>query len=267
MLSVSIRKTMTVNGAERGPGRIPWVDTARGIAVWAMIIYHVSFDSAYLGLVNVDFHHNTFWLTARIAIVTSFVSIAGISLSLATRSGFDPTRYFRRLVVLALCAATVSLASAWLAPERLITFGILHFITVVSVLGLVFLHCDCRTVLVAALLALLAPLWHGATAFDSAWLNWTGLAAHPPVTLDFVPLLPWLGVYLFGMVIGRRYSGPAHHAAIPPGVLPKRSISLRIFRMTGRHSLMIYMLHQPLILAALVAYIQLITQGKVVMLY
>lgn len=37
---------------------------------------------------------------------------------------------------------------------------------------------------------------------EPRWLNWLGLAAVKPATEDYVPLLPWFGVVLWGMVAG-----------------------------------------------------------------
>ena len=82
-------------------------------------------------------------------------------------------------------------------------------------------------------------------AFDDRLMSWLGFTTRRPATQDFVPLFPWLGVVLLGVGLGhalvRRRFGPLASVARAPGAL----------RWMGRHSLPIYMLHQPLLMGTL----------------
>ncbi len=101
-------------------------------------------------------------------------------------------------------------------------------------------------------LAAIAAPWLGrSTLFDPPWLLWLGLGEALPNTLDWRPLLPWAGVVFLGL-----------GAARLPGVLdwlmrPDRwraaSGPSRAICFAGRHSLPIYLLHQPILIGLLAA--------------
>jgi uncharacterized membrane protein len=85
------------------------------------------------------------------------------------------------------------------------------------------------------------------SALNNKSLNWMGLISTKPITEDYVPLIPWLGVMLWGMaamqwVINRHGVHMLHHADAP---------ALRPLAFLGRWSLTYYMLHQPVMLGAL----------------
>ncbi len=223
------------------------VDVLRGLAIVLMIVYHFTFDLNYFHQVRVDFYNDPFWLGFRALIVSLFLGLVGVSLYLATRRGLDRRRYLRRLGMVAGCAALVSLGSYLVFPRSMIYFGILHFIAVASVLALPMVRFHwLNLVLGLALLALGLGVQH--PLFDHPALHWVGLMTHKPITEDYVPLLPWLGVVLLGIFAGRllyREPLPAvarWHSEHP---LP------RLLALGGRHSLLIYMVHQPLLFGVL----------------
>ncbi|QKT04365.1 DUF1624 domain-containing protein [Ectothiorhodospiraceae bacterium 2226] len=227
--------------------RYPLVDAARGLAIVLMIGYHFVFDLHYFGVVQVDLYHAQPWLALRAFIVTLFLLLVGVSLHLAARGGLSARRYARRLALLVLYALLVSAGSYMLFPDSMIFFGVLHFIALASVLGLAFVGLY-RTNLVLGAGLVAFGLLYAHPLFDRPWLQWVGLMTHKPVTEDYVPLLPWFGVVLIGLFLGRlvferRPVGPLQAAP--------RSALARGLALGGRHSLHIYMLHQPILLGAL----------------
>src|SRR5690348_8627071 len=85
--------------------------------------------------------------------------------------------------------------------------------------------------------------------FNGPWLNWIGLVTSKPVNEDYVPLLPWIGVMWWGLAAGqwllvRRRSWLA-------GAVPA---ALRPLSVLGRWSLTFYMVHQPVLIGALMAW-------------
>lgn len=226
------------------------VDLARGIAVALMFVYHFCYDLTYFGLAGFDFYHDPFWLNLRTLIVSLFLGLVGVSLHLATRAGLDRRAYLRRLALIGACAAAVSLATYLLFGNRWVFFGILHFIAVASVLALPFTHLHyTNLVLGAALIAL--PLMFSHALFDQPGLRWLGLMTHKPRTEDYVPLLPWLGVVLIGLFLGQRLF-PRDAGGLPTR-WPAGALPLRALRWAGRHSLALYMLHQPAFMGLLFA--------------
>ena len=227
-----------------GGDRIAAVDALRGIAIVAMIAYHFVFDLRFFGLVRADFENGPFWLSARAAIVSSFLLLVGVSLALARHAGVSTPRFARRVGVIALCALAASLASYVVFPQRFIYFGILHCIAVASVLARP-LAGRPALALGLGLVAIVAGLAWSHPFFDSRATSWLGFNTVKPPTEDFVPLFPWLGVVLAGIAAGhallrRDFAPIARLAKAPPPLT-----------WLGRHSLAVYMVHQPLLLGTL----------------
>lgn len=228
--------------------RYPLVDTLRGFAIVLMIAYHFSFDLSYYRILNIDFNHAPFWLGARAFIVSLFLGLVGVSLHLATVRGLNFQRYLRRLLLLLACAGLVSLASYQMFPRTFIYFGILHCIAVASVLGLLFTRLYWTNLLLGGAAIAAGLLYHNA-AFDSRLLGSIGFMTYKPSTEDYVPLAPWFGVVLIGMFLGRSVCA---REPVPAWVRWHSTQPLvRLLAFGGRHSLLIYMLHQPVMLGVL----------------
>lgn len=228
--------------------RIPLIDALRGAAIVMMLAYHFSFDLNYFRVLHQNFYQDVFWTTSRNVILGSFLALVGVSLALAAGHGIRWPAYGRRLAVIAACAIMVSAGSYFMFPASWIYFGVLHFIAVAGIAGLAFVRLHLANLLIGAALIAAGALF-ASPLFDQPWLNWVGLVTRRPVTEDYVPLLPWFGVVLVGLFIGQqlvqaRRLAPARgwHAAGTIG---------RSLAWAGRHSLAIYMLHQPLLLGIL----------------
>lgn len=226
------------------PGRLPAIDALRGLAIAAMIGYHIAFDLRLFDLIRADFEHDRFWLGARAVIVASFLLLVGVSLVLAQRAGVSPIARWRRIGVIVACAAAASAASYTLFPRTWIYFGILHNIAISSILAWPLVRSPGLS-LGIAVAAIVAGLAIGHPVFDSRLLSWIGLATVKPPTEDFVPLLPWFGVVLLGVAAGHQL---ARHGFAPIADFAGAPAWLRWM---GRHSLAIYMVHQPLLIGAL----------------
>ncbi|SDB55701.1 Uncharacterized membrane protein [Desulfonatronum thiosulfatophilum] len=232
--------------ADSPPSRISLLDLFRGSAVLLMLVYHFCFDLRYFGVIRFNFESDPFWLIFRSIIVSSFVLAVGVSLALSTRNGLDPGRFIRRQAILVAAAAMVSLGTYLLFPSTWVVFGILHFIFVGRILALFFLRFHAMNLLFA-LLFLLAGLLLEHPAFNHPWLHWLGMMTHKPFTEDYVPVLPWFGVLLLGIPLGKMFAQgrlPLQFVSSLPTVLAPLS-------WLGRNSLAVYLLHQPLFMGIL----------------
>lgn len=150
--------------------------------------------------------------------------------------------------MVASAAAAISLAT-WIAvPGGFIFFGILHQIALASVLGLAFLRLPAALTLLVAAAVVAAPHFLRSSIFDHPALWWVGLSTQNPRSNDYVPLFPWFGAVLFGMTAARLSDAAGlfrHMAAYSPGIWSKP------LQMAGRHSLAVYLVHQPLLIGAL----------------
>lgn len=223
--------------------RLPWLDAARGAAIGAMAVYHFSWDLRYFGYITADVTGDFGWRLFARAIAASFLFIVGVSLVLASRKGLNRARYLRRLGAVVAAAAAITVVTYFLFPDSYIFFGILHHIAVASVLGLAFVGAPLLIVVAAAVASLFAPSLLAGPAFDNPALFWLGLGSYAPRTNDFVPLFPWFGVVLAGIVVARL-------APLVPQRLRLNSAGAwmpRPLLWAGRNSLIVYLLHQPIL--------------------
>jgi len=228
--------------------RLQSVDLLRGLALAMMIAYHFCYDLTYFNFAHFDFFADPFWLHARTLILSGFLLVAGISLTLATHHGVRTKPFLTRLGMLAGCATLISVASYFMFGPRWIFFGVLHFIAVASVLGLGFVRRPGLALVTGVALIILDRVFSHAV-FDQPHLQWLGLMTYKPPTEDYVPLIPWFGVFLLGIVLGNRVwlrkprpSLVHWHSTHPLA---------RLLSVAGRHSLLVYMLHQPVLLGML----------------
>lgn len=228
--------------------RLGAVDVARGVALLAMAVYHGSWDLNFLGLARFDLLNDPLWLGARTLILGSFLLLAGISLVLATDRGLDRRRFARRLLLLVLAAGAVSGVSYAMFPDSPIFFGVLHHIAVASVLGLAFVRLPWPVTLALGVAVIAVGKTVALPLFDTPWLRWVGLMTFEPESNDYVPLFPWFGAVLFGIALGRLWR-PEPGKQGPSG--PPRTHVGRGFAWAGRHSLAIYLIHQPMLFGAL----------------
>jgi uncharacterized membrane protein len=225
------------------------LDALRGAAIVWMAAFHFCFDLNHFRLLTPfqAFTRDPFWTTQRACIVTLFVFCAGLSQAVALHAGQGWPRFWKRWLQVAACALMVSAGSALMFPQSYIYFGVLHGLAVMLVLtrlaaplGLVLWPLGA--------LCLALPLWVQHPFFDGRLTNWVGLVTHKPITEDYAPVLPWLGVMLWGMAAGQWLLSlrPALLAGALPGVMQPLA-------MLGRWSLSFYMVHQPVLLGVLMA--------------
>ena len=234
-----------------------FIDMSRGFAILLMFIYHFSFDLDYYGFIQQDFYKDAFWINFRTIIVTLFLTIMGISLYLASYRGLNKKRFSQRLLLLVIYSSLVSISSWVMYPKAMIFFGILHFITVASVLGLLFVRAG-KFNLFLGLFFIILPQVFNHSFFDQPYLQWLGLMTKLPTTVDYVPLLPWFGVVLLGMYLGEKFTQlPAESGLVR---WQGKQFFSQLLSLGGRHSLHIYMLHQPLFLGILYIISQIISK-------
>ena len=234
----------------RTTGRTSGLDSLRGVAVVWMVAFHFAFDLNHYGFIRQDFLRDPVWTLQRVAIVSLFLFCAGMGQALALQREPSWSRFWRRWAQVAAAALLVTLGSWLMFPRSAIWFGVLHGIAVMLIVVRLSARWGAALWLLGLVAVLLPWLWRS-PVFDSVWLMWTGLAVRRPVTEDFVPLLPWLGLMWWGAAAGasmqRRWPmlltvTARTHA---PSVLTR---ALRPLAMLGRHSLLIYLAHQPILI-------------------
>ena len=208
-----------------------WLDGWRGCACLGMAAYHLLFDLYLFGYVGETFITSLPMQLLERAVAWSFILCAGISSRLSGKR-------FRRGLMALLAGGVVTAVSYLL--DTPIKFGILQF------LGVAMLLCAVTGKYLDRLPAKWAALWLGLFAISGVFfprtgamrgLFWLGLPREGFVSYDYFPVIPYLFLFLTGRTLcpgleerlgsGRKLSG--------------------VLELMGRHSLLFYLLHQPVL--------------------
>jgi len=241
--------------------RLLVVDLLRGVAMVWMTGFHFCFDLQHAGYLKANFYADPFWTLQRIAIVSLFVFCAGLGQAIAVEQSQDWPRFWRRWRQIAGCALLVTVGSWFMFPHSFIYFGVLHGLALMLIVARRLAGAG-RSLWwlggIALVLPWVAPFVHATVPalefLNERSFNWLGLISRKPVTEDYVPLFPWLGVMCFGLATGQRLL--RSHAfgllrwgeALSQG---KLGAPVRGLAWMGRWSLTYYMLHQPVLLGCL----------------
>ena len=241
--------------------RFDRLDALRGFALVWMALFHFCFDLSHQGLLAANFYEDARWTTQRTCILSLFLLCAGAGQAVATTQGQSWPRFWRRWAQVAGCAVLVSLGSWFMFPNSFIYFGVLHGMAVMLIVAR--LSAPLKSWLwPLGAVALLLPQLIQHPFFDSRATNWLGLVTYKPITEDYVPVLPWLGVMWWGMAATQwllaRHPHCMASGASQPGSGDNSGLSPPIraaLATLGRWSLTFYILHQPLLIGALNAWI------------
>lgn len=237
------------------PARAGALDALRGAAVLWMTVFHFAFDLNHFGFIRENFYRDPLWTVQRTCILSLFLLCAGFGQAYAVHVGQTWARFWRRWLQVAGCAVVVSMGSALMFPNSWIYFGVLH--------GMVAMLLVCRATaswgrwlwpagLAVVLLGAYARQVNAWLPFSETWdlkaLNWLGLVSRKPVTEDYVPVLPWLGVMWWGMAAGQWALAKGWMAQWDQAA---RALPLAPLSWLGRWSLTWYMAHQPVLIGLL----------------
>lgn len=231
--------------------RILALDLARGIAIFAMAIFHFTWDLEFFGYVERGLTQTLEWKMFARSIATSFLFLAGFSLVLGhgkfgQDGGIRLKSFFKRFAMVVAAAAIISIATYQAMPQAPIFFGILHSIATASLIGLFLLRVPALILIIAAIAVFIAPFYLRSEFFDATWLWWVGLNENIPKSNDYVPILPWLAPFLLGMVIAKLAIGRDFFNTAKQW--NNTNIVVRTLAFLGRYSLVTYLLHQPILL-------------------
>lgn len=234
--------------------RFDRLDALRGIAIVWMTIYHFCFDLNYFGWIRQDFYHDPVWTWQRSAIVSLFLLCAGAGQAVALHQGQTWQRFWRRWAQVAGCALLVSAGSYLMYPKTFIYFGVLHGIAVMLVIVRLTAHWGAWLWPLGALA--IASKFVAASAISTRgnWqflnepgFNILGWVSKLPATEDYVPIFPWLGVMWWGVAATQWLL--AHRVAVMTGGIAPAA---KWLAWLGTWSLTWYMLHQPVMIGAMI---------------
>ena len=229
------------------------LDALRGVAMVWMTVFHFCFDLNHYRWITQDFYRDPFWTWQRVCIVTLFLLCAGAGQAVALQQGQSWQRFWRRWAQVALCALLVTAASYVMYPKSFIYFGVLHGIAAMLIIVRLTAHWGAWLWLAGALAIAskfianyLISTSENLAFFNLKLFNWIGWISTKPITEDYVPIMPWLGVMWWGVAATKWLL--RQQPAVLTGPVPR---GLRWLAWLGGWSLVYYMVHQPVMIGIL----------------
>ncbi|MDO5715623.1 MAG: heparan-alpha-glucosaminide N-acetyltransferase domain-containing protein [Tissierellia bacterium] len=219
------------------------LDFLRGFTLVHMVIYHFIYNLE--NFYGYRFSPHLYYYQQYIC--WSFILIAGYSASLVHH-------WKKRLLILTATAFFITEVTTFILPEERILFGIIHFFALTNLIFVIlkkfrlFLPPRVGLFLNGFLFLLTKTLPQGSLWFGKFSLPEflyvpgafiIGFPADSFQSADYFPLMPWIFLFFIGYYLHYFISFSA------------KEKSQNIFCVLGRHSLFVYLVHQPLLMALL----------------
>lgn len=235
------------------PDRFPRsveIDLLRVLAIVLMILYHLLYDLNTYENIPIDVF-GPFWKTVERGTAGIILFLTGLCFVISWKRSRSRVKFLRRGLRILGYALIVSVATFIVDPETYVRFGILHLIGTATIVLPLFAPLRYWNVLLGMIVIALSAFITQGTS--STVLLPLGLTPPGFRTVDYFPLIPWLGVILIGVACGFVYrEHPAYWTCINPHQSSAwRRRAIAPLRLVSERSLLIYMLHQPLLLLIL----------------
>ncbi|MFT5900706.1 MAG: putative membrane protein [Glaciecola sp.] len=243
-----VKETDHVQGQR---GRLHGLDFTRGLACLSMPIFHTVYNLYVVGLIDTPWTRHMFWQIYQVLGLGTFVLVSGMAFTISTRKAVNWPRLSRRALKLAAFALAVTIVTYIAMPDRFVRFGVLHFFAATILLAPLVRPCRHWLVLPGLAIISLGLIVTRAGLYTESWLYITGLMSERPRAIDYIPLVPWFGVFMLGMGLANFL--PTTYKNTPLKSWMKPIIWL------GKHSLPFYLIHQLVVfvLLWLIAYVVL----------
>ncbi len=227
------------------------LDHIRGICIIFVVIYHLLYDLSVVLGGNFTFFNSTAMNVTRDILVGILIGLVGVSCNL-TRSNL------KRGVRTLLCGALISVVMLVVMPNQMIVFGILHLMgTGMIICGLTRKFLEKVPTIVGFFVSML--LFVLTIGIRSGYFGLPNVFEVPVPNFpdnmlmvilgfnksyafaDYWPIMPWMFLIFAGNFIGRVFKKGKVPLWFCSNFVPPISF-------IGRHTLIIYLVHQPLIL-------------------
>lgn len=229
------------------------IDSLRGIAIVMMIAYHIFYDLRFFG--NSPFNPNSgiLLVLGRLSALL-FIFLVGVCLAISySRVENKPEKeiikkYLARGLKIFSCGLAITLITWLFLRDGFIIFGVLHFIGLSIILAYPFLKFKRLNLFLGIIVFAVGLLLYNQT-FNFPWLLWLGFQPADLYTFDYFPVFPWFGIVLIGLFFGGTFYSKNRRKIKLPDF--SGLFLARIFSFLGRNSLLIYLIHQPVLIGLL----------------
>lgn len=235
---------------EKANVRYGLLDTLRGIALVSMVIYHAVWDMVYI------FNEHWLWYSsvyARIwqqSICISFILISGFCFSLGHNK-------LKRGLIVLLCGGLISVVTNIFLPDEKIFFGVLVLIGSCMLIAVYLEKIMAKAnsyigfTLSLLLFILLKNIGKGHILsftlpqflYKGFIMSYIGFGEDIYRGVDYFPLIPWIFLFYTGYFLFRIVRDNDMLRLAKNGIEPLSAV--------GRHTLLIYLVHQPVIYCVL----------------
>ena len=214
--------------------RIDELDSLRAIALGMMLVSNFVTDLNHFDLMEVNKGDPWWWLSRATAFL--FVSISGFSYYLAHRKEYDFMQTFGRTKRLIFWAFVITIITYIFEPNAYVRFGVLHLLALASIVAFPFARKP-QFAFFIGLVLLFVPL------SSNPNLVWLGMRETGFFAVDYFPLNPWLGIFFLSL----GFSSLVYPEGKPLTKIkwPDRWLWF------GRNTLVIYVIHQPILIGLL----------------
>jgi len=210
------------------------IDFLRAVAILLMVLFHIVYDLREFAGMNINYQ-DPFWFLIGKASALLFIFISGLA------SGFSRSPVRRGFKVL-LYGMGITLATYLVMKDMYVRFGILHFLGVAMILSPIIYSLSSRILWALAGASALLGFWFKGLVLETSLFLPLGLMSKEFASMDYYPLFPYISVTFLGVLAYRH-------------LYAQRSKSLVAFKLDykpilwlSRNSLLIYLVHQPIIL-------------------
>jgi uncharacterized membrane protein len=242
--------------------RIRLLDLLRAMAVIAMIFYHFAYDLADFGYVSMIIVVNGYWKLFAQSIGCSFLFVSGISFWVMASGGIIWSKYFKRMAVLIAAALLISITTYQINSSTFIFFGILHLLAACSLFSVFIYRLPVIVLLILGVGIIFLPeyyhtsSYYNNTLFANKLLAWTGLFNGKTGSVDFYAFMPWSAAFVFGLACSKVFIKPGHPSTVSPLSFKeeKATLGLSSVLWIGRNSLLVYLIHQPILIGIIICF-------------
>lgn len=221
--------------------RIWELDAFRGLCIIGVVIVHTIYDLQMFGMMSYD--TPTLFNIIRDYGGLLFVLMSGICVTLGHHS-------FRRGIIVFLCGMVITGVTYGMfffdmAGEYiLIHFGVLHLLGICMMFYSLYKHLPTWAVALMGIAIVVLSFVIKDVRSESFMTIPLGIMTRGYMASDYFPLIPNLGWFMLGTVLGRIVYDKK--TSLLPKV-PHKNAPVRFLSFCGRHSLWIYMGHQPIV--------------------
>ncbi len=217
------------------------LDFLRGTAIVLMIIFHFLWDLNYFKIIEIELYSG---LSGLIQLTSAFLFlfIVGVVLTINYWSSKNYVKKFlTRGTTIFGTGLIITIVTIVFFPNKFIYFGILHLIGLSIIISILFVNKKKLNLILGMILLLIPKIINLQTIQTQIFFLGTGTIKP---TLDYYPLIPWFGIILIGISFGNTF-----YSKLNPLIKikkPKNKL-ISLIELIGKHSLLIYLIHQPII--------------------